>query len=367
MTIWFAMLIPVIAALIGLRFFNRSIVWWEYLIPFGVSAIMCVTSKSLIEYAMTYDTEYWGSAVKYARYYEDWNEYIHRTCTRSCGKNCTEEYDCSYVDYHPAYWEVITTTGEEISISESQYNKLVSKFHASPMFVELNRPYYSNDGDMYFVEWGGTDTDLEPVTTSHSYTNKIQSSSSVFNLREVSTDVISKYKLFQYPPITGFYDQQLTLGCSDKECECEIQKLNATLGSKKQVRVYVLIFEGMSREAGLWQRDLWGGGNKNEFVVCIGKTGDHVNWCEPFTWSKSDNLTIATRDYVESMKKYNGKALVSFLRSGIESKWERRNFKDFDYLTVDPPTWAVVLTYILTIIANFLTITWAINNEYENR
>ena len=50
------------------------------------------------------DTEYLGSYVTRIRHYDAWNEYIHRTCTRTVGsgKNQrTETYDCSYVENHP--------------------------------------------------------------------------------------------------------------------------------------------------------------------------------------------------------------------------------------------------------------------------
>ena len=57
------------------------------------------------------DTEYLGYYITKASYYEPWNEYIHRTCTREVydgrdsdgnPKYRTEHYDCSYVEYHHA-------------------------------------------------------------------------------------------------------------------------------------------------------------------------------------------------------------------------------------------------------------------------
>ena len=104
MIIWGAILIPLIVAFLLYRFYSHKTVWWEFLLPLGVSIVCIFSMKGIIEIAQVSSKEYWGSFVQRIEYYEDWNEYIHKTCTRSyrCGKStCFTTYDCSYVQYYP--------------------------------------------------------------------------------------------------------------------------------------------------------------------------------------------------------------------------------------------------------------------------
>ena len=48
------------------------------------------------------------------------------------------------------------------------------------------------------------------------------------------------------------------------------------------------------------------------------------------------------------------------------SKYERKDFKEFDYVTVEPPTWAIIVTFILTIAITFGLCYWAVVNEYTS-
>ncbi len=47
----------------------------------------------------------------------------------------------------------------------------------------------------------------------------------------------------------------------------------------------------------------------------------------------------------------------------IQEKWQRKHFRDFNYLTVDPPTWAVILVYLLTIAASGGLSVWVVMND----
>lgn len=107
MIVYLAILIPVLAGIILWAFFKHKTTWWEFAIPFAVSLVLIATFKACSVKTQTDAVEYWSGYVTHANYYEEWNEYIHRTCTRSCGKNCTTTYDCSYVETHYAYWEML--------------------------------------------------------------------------------------------------------------------------------------------------------------------------------------------------------------------------------------------------------------------
>lgn len=109
------------------------------------------------------------------------------------------------------------------------------------------------------------------------------------------------------------------------------------------------------------------GGNMNEFVVTIGIDDDrNVKWCYPFSWTKSERLKVDTRQFVMGQDKLNLQSLSYYLQEQVDNQFVRLDFRQFDYLTVEPPVWAVVLTYVLVIIVNILVSWWAATNEFSD-
>lgn len=376
MVIYGALFIPLIIAIILYKYFKHETAWWEFTVPILASLIFTFSMKLLIETVQVSSKEYWGSLVERVEYYEDWDEWITQTCSRSCccdskGENCgTETYDCSYRLYHPAYWQIITTNGEVVSISESEYNKIKRQF-GNESFTDLGRDYYMDDGDKYHSTWNSDSVTAIPVTTLHYYENRVKASDqSVFHYQEVSESDIAKYQLKEYPEITGYYKMQSVIGDSSQDAllsDKQFNYINGLLGHKKEVRVFVLIFKNQPIEAGLYQEWHWSGGNMNEFVICVGIDKErNVKWCKPISWTTSEILKAEVKSFVQNQKKLNLQELASFTKDKVEKQFVRRNFKEFDYLTVEPPTWAVILTYILTLAINIGLSFWIINNEHTD-
>lgn len=368
MIIYGTLIIPLVVAYILYKYYHHHTVWWELFVPLFASLVFIVSMKAIIEVVQTTATEYVGGFVKQVEYYEPWNEYVRRTCTRKCGKNCTTTYDCSYVRYHPAYHQIVTTSNEIISISKGQYDNLKAKF-GNESFVELNRWSYTIDGDKYCSIWQKDSINAVAVTTTETYENRIKAADqSVFHFGEVKEEDMEKYSLKEYPKIFNNYQMQSVLGDSTPDALLADKKfnyINGLLGKKKQVHVFVLIFKNQPIEAALYQEWFWSGGNKNEFIICIGIDNErNVKWCKPISWTKSEILKVKTKDFVQSQKKLNFQEIASFTQREIDKSFVRRDFKEFSYLTVEPPTWAVILTYILTILINIGLSFWIIENEH---
>jgi hypothetical protein len=374
MIIYGALLIPFITGFVLYRFYRKEIVWWEIIIPLAVSALFTIVMKASIEAVQVRSKEYWGSIISRVEYYEDWNEYIHRICTRTCccdskGNNCSiETYDCSYVQYHGPRWEIITTTGETISIDEREYN-LITKKLGNEHLKKMHRNYYTNDGDMYFSEWNKDSVSAIPVTTLHYYENRIKAADqSVFHFKQVSNDDILKYHLKSYPDITNYYKMNAVLGDSSEDAAIankKMQYINGVLGPKKEVRIFILVFENQPIEAGFYQEWHWSGANMNEFVVCIGiDAARKVTWCLPFSWTTNEQLKVDIKSFVQNQPTLDLSSVADYLHKKIDDGFVRRDFKEFDYLTVEPPTWAVILTYLLTMVINFALSCWIVKNEF---
>ena len=131
MIIWLAFCIPILALIISVLFFTRKVTLLEYLLIFGVPALVIIIAKISIEKCQVSDTEYWNSYAINAQYIEEWDEWINETCTRT---NCTgsgedqecetETYDCSHRDYHPPVWKLTDNLNEVHYINSSHFEFL---------------------------------------------------------------------------------------------------------------------------------------------------------------------------------------------------------------------------------------------------
>lgn len=375
---WLAMTLPILAVIILWVFFRDKTVWWEAAIPIAAIAIFILIFKTSAEWSMTRDTEYWTGYVTKTEYYEDWNErvscrhprYCTRTRTDSKGHVHTETYQCGWmhpydVDYHPPYWIKVDNNGISNHISQAEYHRLVSKF-GNEYFVDLGRNYHTDDGDKYVSDWKGTNTSLESMVTSHTYENRVQASSSVFNFQEVDTADIRKYGLFSYPSIDGTDHQRHILGMHSKSAERKMEILNAKLGKKKEVKAFILVFKDQPAKAAELQEQLWKGGNKNEFILCIGTDKSRsINWVYIISWNDHKILNVNVRDWVLDQKRLNLDNLVDYLYPQINDNFHRENWSDFDYLEVEltqtQEIWLWIVAFILTVGLSV----WVVANPIE--
>ena len=375
MIIWFAVLIPLIGAAALYWIWHHKVMLWEAGVMVGVPLLLIACTKGCSEYSQTRDTEYWGGYVTSAEYFEDLNErvscrhpiYVTETHTDSNGNTYTTQryvgdehaYD---VDYHPEYWEINTSVGHTFSTNKSRFEQFTVQF-GNRSFVELGRSYHTNDGDKYVALFKGEPDKLEAITVSRTYENRVQASQSVFNFKPVDP---KDYGLFEYPKIQGL-KQQCVLGPGATEVsERKFQYLNATLGAPKQVRLYVLIFQGKPIQAAMEQEAFWKRGNKNELVTCVVVDQDLVvQWSHVFSWSESEDLKIEARNQIMGMKKLDLVAYADWLGPAVQEKWRRKDFEEFNYLTVEPTTTFVVWTFILTFLVTVGLGVWAVMNEVD--
>lgn len=218
-------------------------------------------------------------------------------------------------------------------------------------------------------------------------------------------------KGLEYPTILG--------GNVSKETQEKFKRLNGKYGPTNQVRLWVLIFENKPESIAEYQRNYWVNGNMNELVVCIGKKGDEILWSQAFSWAHSDVLTASVKNEVMNLytyrdsvvkrtappaltkdmqKKILGKAsqklpevtplpknqttdtifkvkssypvlnektfddYYNYLNANL-NQFQRRSFKEFDYLSVEPSTGAVIFIYIFALLIAVGVNFWVINNE----
>ena len=366
---WAAMIIPILGIIFLITVMREKVVWWELWVVLLPSCIVIPTFKGCVEHTLVSDTERHGGIVIKAAHYEKWNEYIHKTCTRSTkvGKvTVTTNYDCSYIETHPEYFEVQDSIGEIYRVSKADFQMLSEKF-GNKVWHDMHRRYHTIDGDKWITTWNGDLKMLQPSTTEHQYVNRVQTSKAVMGYRTLDHDETKG--LYQYPPVTDKLRDSAILGQAPESGEADRRLMfwNAVLGEKKKVRMWLLLFNTPDRSTGLLQEAYWCGGNKNEVVVCIGVK---QRWAHVFCWSPDGNasnsaMAIDIRDFIEEQDDLQLVKTVDFIADQVDRRFTRKSFKEFDYLTIELPMWAHIINVVLNVLVTVAVCAWAVLNDID--
>lgn len=377
---WIAIFIPIVFTIFLLVFFKKHIVWWELTLLIAPSALLIILLHFVMIKYTTSDTEYLGSYVKNAIYYEEWNERVpcrHPIyCTRSCGKNCVTTYVCGHVhaydvDFHPRHWTKRDNNGQEYEISLSEFNSLNARFSTKPYFVELNRDYHTIDGDAYYTDWNKRADCSDNLTNENSYENKVRASHSIFKFEDISEKDKALWKLYDYPVVSS-NKQPVVLGMSVNEItERKLQHLNGYFGSSSQFRTYILFFKNQSIESAFKQRSYWEGGNKNEFVICVGidSLSRKHQWVKCFSWMDKPDLEVRVQNWFNEIPKnspVNLNDFANWMPEQIDKHWKRKSFKDFDYLEIELTTTQFTWLMILVALYNVGISIWVVKNDFTS-
>lgn len=362
-------LIPIVTVGILAFKFRGKTAWWEYVVVLVPSILLFFALKYSFVYISSLDKEYLSDLVSKITYYEDWDETVMVTHTRtvSCGKGKTrtETYVVPERRYHPKRYVYETVTGETNDVSEDEYKLICYKLNMPAVFKDMHRSYRSKDGDAYVTSWNRTRENSYPVTWTHLYQNKVKASSySIFKYGNMSEEEIKENKLFDYPEIKN-NDQNPILGFTATDTDIDaVRYLNGYRGPKNQIHVFILCFNNPSLEVAEMQKAYWQGGNKNEFVVCLGVKNNTVIWCNPFSWSDEPMLEVKTRDYFIKHPDINFKDYAEWLDTQIDKNWHRKEFNDFNYLSIELSIGWYIAILIIILCYNVGISYWVITNEF---
>ena len=385
MLIWISLLIPILSAIIMLIWFRKYLAWWEVIIPIGVCFVFTLIFKFTVEKVQTTDTEYWSALGQKAEYYEYWSTWVDKTCSRTVctgsgsNRTCTTYYyDCSYCDENGPRYYLINDIGEKFSISKNKYEELVGRWEAKPKFIELNRDIETHlgcgeDGDKYEISWNGNPLTSEPTVSGHYYENRIQAAHSSFDFVEVTEQDVKDYSLFGYPRIDD-YTQETVLGDEKIEWlsinerfygEKLMSYCSGYWGPKVHGKIFVLLFKDQPQTAALMQESFWDGGNDNDLVICVGleSSSRKIKWTKVFSWTPKRTLLVSLREDIMGQDYFSFDVVKNALDKNMND-FERKDFEEFSYITVDPPDWAVWVTFIITILISFGLCYWAVVNDF---
>jgi hypothetical protein len=183
---------------------------------------------------------------------------------------------------------------------------------------------------------------------------------------KISKEKADSLGLYDYPEIKNM-DQSPIMGKTLPYWqEHAIRYINSKYGSSNQFRLYILLFENKEPEIAELQKSYWYQGNKNELVICLGVNGDSITWCRGFSWCDEPILEVKSRNYFIKNPKLNLYDYSKFIESNLKY-WKRKEFNDFNYISVeftDRQNWAIIIVTILsTIVALIVAI---FNDKNDN-
>jgi hypothetical protein len=390
MIIYGALLIPLIVMVYCLIFYRHKIVLWEIAVPFVIAIILIFVAKLASEWSQTKDTEYWGHLGTMIVHKEPYSYLTTCTETYPCGTDskgnteyCTRTYPCvedvsrsCYLAYPSRSDDGSGEGWEEKStyISYAKYKQLDERWkNNGHKFKQAHKDYYNrpNHGGVHWVYWDKKWETAEPMVMIHTWENKVQASSSVLNYPDVSEEEIKDWQLYKYPEVDGAYELPTILDHykSKWAADLHLRYINADLGPRKKVRMWVLMFRDKDIQAARMQEAYWKGGNKNEIVICIGTDQEYnISWAHVFSWTDEKVLLTNIRNKVLDYKQATDETILDFSRYlivEVGQKFVKKDFREFDYLKIQPTTTAIIITYILVLLSSIGTTWWVIKNEFD--
>lgn len=360
--IFLIILIPVIGAILAWRLYEHD----EIKIKVVTCTLWIPSVLFVIVYLCMYQsvgssTEYLGGYVEKTTYYEPWNERVRHTHTRTVkvgNTTTTQTYYTYTIDWHPEKYSYNSSIDRnEHYIDKEMFDKINAVMgHPDKVFKDMHRDYHTVDGDAYEYNFNEADSLMFPVTKKSSYWNPIKANPyTIMGEEKIEKEEAEELKLFEYPKIKD--DDQCPvlsdLGEVPDSQSIPIRRLNGKYGKSHEFRMYLLLFHDKGPEYADFQKRYWCNGNKNELVICLGIAKDSVQWCRGFSWSDKPVLELKSRQYFQSNKKLDIAKYAKFIQQNINS-WERKEFKDFDYISVELSGGQIAALIILTFVSTVI-------------
>lgn len=342
--------IPVIIGLV-LWVNSREVNWVEWAAGSAVAFLTAGITHWVAFSSQTGDIEKWSGQIVQVRQYSEWREYyeeaVYRTETRGSGKNKTTERVFDHWEperrTHEAYWQAYSNINTTHDISKEDFLAISKKFK-SLYPVEGTRHTFEHASRMI----GGDPNDyvsdnrsgvVIPINVTKSFTNRIKASRNVFTFQSIPKDVF----VFDYPKSENVWVSDRLLGTAkDHITTLQWDQFNAVLGPVFQVNLIMVGFPSQETMLAEYQKAKWVGGKKNDLVLCYGK-----GWSKVFGWSDSNDCKRAI-EAILLEGPVDATILPKISKALSDWKYTRKNWHDFDYLSVEPneKQWSIFLVIL---------------------
>lgn len=334
---------------------NKNIVWQEWLGGSLAALLFTAIFHMIAIRGMTGDVETWSGFITQTTHYGEWVEEYQQMHTRQVPSGTdsngnttytTEIYFTTEHATHREKWTVDRDFGsyqDDEEITEGLYYQIQSRFgggvdNTYSQSCTHGGHYDGGDRNAY-VTVNKTRYEL-PVTSTHSFKNKVKAAPSVFSFIEVPTNV----PVFSYPQNKNWMVSDRLLGRARNDVDLTLwDRMNSRLGPRKKVNVILIGFDTEDTMISEYQKAAWIGGKKNDLVLCYGK-----GWSRVFGWTdeelvKQNLQTILLTNTVNN-------SIIPLLEKEILTSYKIKDWSKFDYLSVEPRTnhyiWFAILMVI---------------------
>lgn len=385
MIIALAYIIPIVTCIILLAVpkFRNKTAWWEYLVVFLPSLLGTFVAQKTMEYANTSDIQWTSGLFHSVKHYDEWDEWIHKTCTRRVPSGRvnghttyrTVSYDCSYRKVHHEYWAAVREDGSEETVGREFFDHYRKLWGTPEKFIDCKRHYYRKDGDAQEYKWSGKKSEAVTFARTISYRNYFQGQHSLYSLEKVTKDEAKELGLYDYPKDshkTSYgvwdYDQDPIIGINVHDSIMkEFKYTNAMM--RGDLRVFLLVWPDSVSE-NIWkkQRSYWGGSNQNEIIICLGISKvNRIKWSKTFSWSPEPLLEAKLKRTLQKGSNLDIPKIIQEIKYGYyNGQWKPRNFEEYSYITPELYGSDCLIILIITILLNLAISWWVIMNEFDN-
>lgn len=277
---------------------------------------------------------------------EKYSKRVSYTVRIPCGrdKNGNTKYrtETRYrTDYLGPYFIAYSNSGNEFAITESEYNYWKNKWNTEKHIrtIKGTTAAFSKrmDGKYFEATWNNEFYDIYPKPEVHFYKNVLRNSNSVFGFK-YGGDI-------KHPVDNGNTNgviSDISLTASETS---EFAFLNALEGGRHQIHIITIITTNRADNS-LETLNNWGGLNKNELAVFIGVDNNrNIIWCNTHSWMDNSKCEDAIRDRIVMLKIFDAAKIREIYQNNLKY-WNRKQFKDFDYIEVKTPTSSVIIFWI---------------------
>lgn len=331
----------------------------EVLIPSCVTFIVAALVHLISFKSQTGDKEYWSGQITQVKQFSEWREYYEEAIYRTEYYYENESYSVTdnkgrshkktrrvkksrrvfdhwepRTRWHERHNTAYSNIGTEYSISDAEYKEWAQNFGGDSQ-VKGDRTTFSHNSRMI----GGKDYDLTasnktgfviPVTKQVSFENRIKAKTSIWSHAKPPKDL----NLPNRPENSNPFSSSRLCGTANKYFSIRaLDNLNAVLGPVKQIDLVIVGFDSDDAQLSNYLEAKWDGGTKNQLVITFGD-----KWVRVFGWSKSDFCKANIESLFLKYKKDDN--LLKLVEAEIRNNYERRNWHDFDHLSVEPGGWA---------------------------
>jgi hypothetical protein len=284
------------------------------------------------------DVEHWNGRITSKDHGSQGCCHCRSVCdSRDKDGNCTSSHEeCAHP--HDYWWSLSVSTGDSISVDSCE-------------------PWESN------VPKAWTNAIIgEPAAVAHHFQNYLKADP--YSLVNKVADPAMLETVPPFPAIHDLYKVSKVVSAGivlPPEWNRELLEINADLGASNQVDVTMIVTD---KTDPIWADALeakWLYGPKNSVNIVIGVKDGKFNWVRVVTLSRVEDLKIALRDGLQGLRTDEWEKGLGVIRNAISTKFVRTPMAEWEYLAsaATPPTWVLVLLYVMAIGLSCGLIWWA--------